>query len=136
MRTWTCVYWRSHSSGVRDGVGSKRPMTLPMRDAATALRRVGAVGGRGLGRDRGNRHEPARDVSLGQLGARELRADPTVDDHEHAIAQVGQLLEVTRADHYGRAGLSRGDELTVQIGLGTDVDALSGLIEQEHRRLL
>ena len=54
-----------------------------------------AVGALGLGRNGGHRHEPAGDVSLGQIGALELSTDPALDDHQDAIAQVGELLEVT-----------------------------------------
>ncbi len=53
-----------------------------------------------------------------------------------AIAEVGEFLEVTRADDDRGSVLGGREELAVEIGLGADVDALGRLVEQEHRRLL
>lgn len=84
----------------------------------------------------GDWHELACDRCLADFLAAQLGGQLAVHEDQHTVTEVRQLLEVARADHHRGAVRRRSAQLTMQIGLGAHVNALSWLIEQEDRRAL
>ena len=91
-----------------------------------------------LGQDGGidGRDGVAQQLLLGRRGAVDLGDDLALAHDEDARADADQLLELGRDRRARRARALRevGDQ-PVDLGLGRDVDAARGLVEQQHAAL-
>ena len=67
--------------------------------------------------------------------ARELGRHAALVEHDDAVAQRRELVDVGRADQHRRAGGGGRADQRVHLVLGADVDAARRVVEQEHRRL-
>ena len=94
-----------------------------MKTAAAASARVpDAGGGRG------------EQIFDRQVGGGEFGDDAAAVEHQRAVADLGDLLEIGRHDHDRGARLESHVEQPVDLGLGADIDAGGRILEDVDLR--
>ena len=132
---------RSGSPGRRPASGAR------CAGRATASRSSARVGSSAVERIDCMRAPPARSARVRRCRPRrrggcastersspvELGDDPAAAEHQGAVADVGDFLEIGGDDHEdGQPALQRGVEQPVDLGLGADVDAGGRLLEDQQ----
>src|SRR6478736_9749637 len=75
-------------------------------------------------------HGEGKDSLCGRFGTDELFADVTVAEDEDAVADFGDLLELARDEDRRDAVVGEFADELVDLGLGVEVHAAGGLVEQ------
>jgi len=77
----------------------------------------------------------AQELVLGQVVAGQLAADTAALQDQDAVADGGQLGQVSGADEHDLPGGGQAAHDGVHLGLGADVDTAGGVVEQDQRGL-
>ena len=103
------------------------PLDAPIEPRALAAHQAASPGSGALR----HAHGGGDDRLLGRLAVRQRSGDPTLVEHHHAIAEM---------DEFGRVGAEQDDGLAfrrhllkrdIDLALGLDVDAASGVVQQK-----
>src|SRR6478735_5548978 len=77
---------------------------------------------------------PLADSLDRRLGRRHARRDPALGDHDEAITDLEQLVELLADDEDGAAGVAQGEQLAADLRCRADVDTPGRLRDDEQLR--
>src|SRR5688500_5627792 len=96
----------------------------PISELVVSWNRVRIVGG-------APSHEES-ELAARHLAARELACNPALVQHDDAVAQVQNLVEIEGDQQDGLAGITYRDQFLVDEFDGADIEPACGLDGQQH----